>query len=294
MTHFPLYDWFLAIRPKTLSASVCPVIIGTAMAYGDGIEHLTTATICLIAALAIQIGTNLANDFYDFKNGADTSERLGPIRMTQAGRINPNHMRIGFILAFLIAAIASCILVQRGGWPIGIIAFLSILFGWLYTAGPKPLGYIGLGEIFVFIFFGPVAVAGTYYVQSFELNTAVIIAGMGPGLLSVAILAVNNYRDYDTDQKSGKRTLAVRFGRSFAQLEYAAAVILAALLPVMIYYHIEDHKRILWTSIIALLSIPLMKTVFTSKEGPQLNKVLALTGAILIIYTFLFSLGWIR
>lgn len=284
--------WFIAFRPQTLAAGVCPVAIGTAMAFGDGIHHFPTAGLCLAAALAIQIGTNIANDYYDFKKGADTAGRLGPTRVTQAGLIPPGLVKAGFIIAFIAAAAAGYFLIQRGGWPLGVIAATSILSGWLYTAGPRPLGYLGLGDIFVLVFFGPVAVAGTYYAQSLEMNPAVIVAGLGPGLISVAILTVNNYRDYDSDKVSGKRTLAVRFGRAFAQMEYAAALALAALVPVMIYYHIEDHKPILWCSGIILLSLPATRTVFTTQDGPALNRVLAGTGLILIVYSILFSAGW--
>jgi len=285
--------WIMAFRPKTLTAAISPVLIGTAMAFGDGVHHFSAAFVCLFAALMIQIGTNLANDYFDFKKGADTDGRIGPTRVTQAGLIKPRHIIIGIIAAFGLSALACIWLVDRGGIPMAIIGVLGILSGIFYTAGPKPLGYLGLGEVFVFIFFGPVAVAGTYYVQSFELNYAVILAGIAPGLLSVAILAVNNYRDIESDSKSGKKTLAVRFGRSFAQIEYLAAILIAALIPVIIYSLIHDHLAILWASTISLMAIPAFQTVIQTTSGPALNKTLAYTGKLLLIYSILFSIGWV-
>lgn len=289
----PIQSWLLAIRPKTLTASVSPVLIGTAMAVGDGIHHFPSAIVCLITALMIQIGTNLANDYFDFKKGTDTAERIGPVRVTQAGLISPVFVMLGFIVAFLIAGLGSYWLFERGGIPIMVIGILSILSGILYTAGPFALGYLGLGELFVLIFFGPVAVGGTYYVQSYEINMAVILAGLAPGLISVAILCVNNYRDIESDRKANKKTLAVRFGRSFAQLEYAYALAAAALVPLVIFYLIHDHVHILLSSLIMIPAVPLIHTVCTTADGPALNKTLAMTGGLLLLYSITFSVGWV-
>lgn len=285
--------WFQAIRPKTLPAAISPVVIGTAMAGGDGVYDIFYAGLCLLGAILIQIGTNLANDYFDFIKGADTAERLGPTRATQAGLISPNAMKWAFILCFLLVAALSLLLIQRGGWPIAIIAVLAILSGILYTGGPAPLGYIGLGDLFVLIFFGPVAVAGTYYVQSLELNMAVILAGAAPGLISVGILAINNLRDIDTDRKAGKRTLAVRFGKIFAQFEYMIAIVLAGLFPTLIYLLIHDHQYILISSTMILLALPAFYRVLTYSDPRSLNEVLAFTGKLLLIYSFIFSFGWI-
>jgi 1,4-dihydroxy-2-naphthoate polyprenyltransferase len=293
MLNGTLKNWFMAIRPKTLPAAVAPVMIGAAMAFGDGVHHGATALICLIAALAIQIGTNLANDYYDFKHGADTTARIGPTRVTQAGLIRPKAVRLGFVLAFGFAAICSLWLIRRGGWPIAVIGVTAMLSGIFYTAGPRPLGYIGLGDLFVLIFFGPVAVGGTYYVQSYEMNAAVLLAGFAPGLISVAILTVNNLRDIDSDRQSGKRTLAVRFGRSFAVTEYLFCLMTAAGLAVVIYMLIRDHVAILACVGFLLLAIPSIKTVLTSSDGPALNRALGTTGKLLMIYSILFSVGWI-
>jgi 1,4-dihydroxy-2-naphthoate octaprenyltransferase len=263
------------------------------MAFGDGVAHFPTAFICLGAAVMIQIGTNLANDYYDFKKGADTEQRVGPVRVTQAGLIAPGAVMAAFIFCFSAAVGLMLPLVERGGAPIAVLGVLAVLSGIFYTAGPRPLGYLGLGELFVFIFFGPVAVAGTYYVQTFELNLAVILAGVAPGLISVGILAVNNLRDIAGDQKAGKRTLAVRFGRSFAVYEYMFVMTAAALMPVLIYALIEDHLAILASAASILFAVPLMKAVATQTDGPPLNRALGRTGRLLVLYSIIFSAGWV-
>jgi 1,4-dihydroxy-2-naphthoate octaprenyltransferase len=285
--------WLQAIRPKTLPAAISPVMIGTAMAGGDGVYNIFYAAICLITAVIIQIGTNLANDYFDFIKGADTSDRVGPTRATSAGLISPNAIKWAFIFCFIVAAALSVILIERGGWVIGLIAAVSILSGILYTGGPFPLGYLGLGEIFVLIFFGPVAVAGTYYVQSLEMNTGVVLAGIAPGLISVGILTVNNLRDIDTDRKANKKTLAVRFGKTFAQFEYLFSISLAALMPIVIYIFIQDHIFILVSSISILLALPGFHRVCSFQQAGSLNEVLAFTGKLLLIFSLMFSIGWI-
>lgn len=293
MLNQSLKIWLLAIRLKTLPAGIAPVLMGTIMAFGDGIGHVPTALVCFLTAFLLQIGTNLANDYYDFKKGADTIDRVGPTRVTQAGLISPGQVKAAFIGVFALAALASVCLVTRGGWPIAVLASLAILSGIFYTAGKYPLGYLGLGDILVFIFFGPVAVAGTYYVQSLELNSAIIFAGVAPGLFSVAILTVNNLRDIDSDRKSGKNTLAVRFGRGFALSEYLFCVLGACVVPVFIYMFIEDHLLILVSSAISLAAIPTFKTVLTRTDGVALNAALASTARLLLIYSVLFAAGWL-
>ncbi len=288
-----LKNWLLAIRPKTLPAGVAPVLMGTAMAFGDGIGDAVTALVCFLTALLLQIGTNLANDYYDFKKGADTKDRVGPTRVTQAGLISPQQVKAAFIGVFALAALLSVWLVLRGGWPIAVLGVAAILSGIFYTAGRYPLGYLGLGDLLVFIFFGPVAVAGTYYVQSLELNAAIIFAGFAPGLMSVGILTVNNLRDIDSDRKSGKNTLAVRFGRGFALSEYLFCVLGACIVPVFIYMFIQDHLPILACSLVGLAAVPTIKTVLTRTEGVALNTALAATARLLLAYSALFSIGWV-
>ena len=246
-----------------------------------------------MCALLIQIGTNLANDYFDFKKGADTAERIGPTRVTQAGLLSPQAVKRSFIFVFAAAIAASFYLVIRGGLPIVIIGVFSIVSGILYTAGPKPLGYIGLGELFVFIFFGPVAVAGTYYTQSLTWNNAAMLAGLGAGALSVSMLCVNNYRDISTDALTGKSTLAVRFGRGFAQCEYIGSILFATAIPVYLYLITKEHFKIVFVSSIILIAIPSIQVILTKTDGPSLNQVLGFTGKLLIIYSILFSLGWI-
>ena len=206
-------NWILAIRPKTLPAAAGPVIIGFALAYREGVHHFPSVILAALVALLIQAGTNMVNDYSDFKKGTDTDSRVGPVRVTQAGLISPRRMKIGMLVVLILIILFSIPLVLRGGVPILIIGVLSIISGILYTAGPFPLGYNGLGDIFVLIFFGPVATAGTYYVQTLELSQNSVLAGLGPGLLSVAILTINNLRDYDDDKATGKNTLVVLLGR---------------------------------------------------------------------------------
>jgi len=223
--------WAISTRPKTLLVAVGPVAMGAAMALGKGGINAVILIITLAAAVLIQIGTNLANDYYDFIKGADTEHRTGPTRATAAGLVSPGEMKKAFVIAFGLAIVLGFFLVLKGGTPILIIGVVSVICGVLYTAGPFPLGYLGLGELFVLIFFGPVAVGGTYYLQRSDITTQVLIAGLAPGLLAAAILAVNNLRDISTDKTAGKKTLIVRFGYNFGVAEYIFCVITACLIP---------------------------------------------------------------
>ena len=285
--------WFLAIRPKTLWAAVSPVLIGTAMAFKTGGAHWSSAFAALLGALLIQIGTNLANDYFDFQKGADHGGRVGPMRVTQAGLVKPQTMNQAIALTFALTVFVSAYLVLRGGWPIVVIGVLSILSGIFYTAGRYPLGYLGLGELFVFIFFGPVAVGGTYYVQTLNINWIVVIAGLAPGLLSVAILTVNNLRDIDSDRKAGKKTLAVRFGHAFARGEYLASIIGAFIIPIVLVATTGENWYCLSTMVLSFFAALLIQKVFKSADGPTLNGVLADTGKLTILYSVVFSLGWV-
>lgn len=282
----------MAIRPKTLWAAVCPVLIGVVMAIDAGLMAILPALAALWGAVWIQIGTNLANDYFDFKSGADAGERLGPLRVTQAGLVIPSTMKRATAIAFGLAMVAGIYLVYIAGWPILVIGLLSLLFGVMYTAGPFPLSYHGLAEIFVLIFFGPVAVAGTYYVQTLAFSWSAVVAGLAPGLMSIGILAINNLRDVDGDTLAGKRTLAVRFGKSFARMEYIVAVVVASLVPRVLSFWQRDHYWANLTLLIPFVAIPIFRRVMTS-QGRVLNRALADTGKLLLLYTVLFAIGWL-
>ena len=285
--------WIIAFRPRTLPAAVAPVVIGTAMAIGHGVQDYTMALVAMFAAITIQIGTNLANDYFDFIKGADTPERIGPTRVTQAGLIAPSDVRNVMILVFALSAAACLVLMVHAGWLIAVIGVLSILSGIFYTAGPRPLGYMGLGEVFVLFFFGPVAVGGTYYVQSFEINWAVVVAGLAPGFLSMAIIAINNLRDRNTDRRVNKNALAVRFGKNFAVYEYMISVLIAGLVPIAVYVMTGERPWALLATGIIFTALPIFKVVLTKEDGPSLNNALALTGKLLLVYSVLYSIGWI-
>ncbi len=285
--------WALAARPKTLPASIAPVIIGTAMAYAAGKGHLLSALMALFGGVMIQIGTNFTNDYFDAVKGTDTHERLGPLRVTQAGLVTKRAMRIAIWIVFSLAILAGIYLVWRGGWPIVAIGLTSIVFAIIYTGGPYPLAYYGLGDFFVLIFFGLIPVAGTYYVQTLEMNSLVLVASIAPALFALAILTVNNVRDIETDRKAGKKTLQVRFGRTFARWEYLIAVMIAALVPLVLSIITEDHDYALAAIIVLPVALPTVRRVFRNTDGPTLNACLASTGRLLLLYSILFSIGWL-
>ncbi len=286
--------WLSATRPKTLWAAVGPVLMGIAIAVSDGAAHWPSALVALLTAILIQIGTNFANDYYDFVKGADTSERKGPVRATQAGLVSPTAMKVAFILVFALAFLMGLYLVYRAGWPILAIGIFSILFGILYTGGPYPLGYNGLADIFVLIFFGPIAVGGTYYVQALSIYEIPLIAGLAPGLISTALLTVNNLRDIETDRLAGKRTLAVRFGAGFARAEYLFCILVALMIPVGLALYLQGHYFVMWTVILLLPVLPDIKLVFNKKSSAvALNRVLGRTGRLLFLYGLIFSIGWV-
>jgi len=293
MAQSRLSIWIMASRPRTLWAAIAPVLIGTVMAYAALGFHLWSALAALFGAVMIQIGTNFANDYFDFVKGSDRTDRVGPTRATQAGLVTPSTMKRATMLAFGLAFVAGIYLVFRGGWPIAVIGLLSIALGVLYTAGPAPIGYIGLGDLFVLIFFGPVAVGGTYYVQTLDINWQVVVAGLSPGLFSVAILTVNNLRDINTDRLSGKRTLPVRFGHSFARFEYVAAIVLASVLPLALMTRPEESYWPVLTLLVLPVARPTLKQVMATNDPKVLNEALSTTGRLLLVYSLLFSLGWL-
>jgi 1,4-dihydroxy-2-naphthoate octaprenyltransferase len=285
--------WCLAARPKTLWAGFVPVIIGGALAYDSGNFHSLAFVAAALGALLIQIGTNFANDLFDFLKAADSDERLGPLRATQAGLVTPAQMKIATAATFTLAIIIGVYLVLRGGTPVVIIGLVSITLGLLYTGGPIPLGYLGLGDIFVLIFFGPVAVAGTYYVVTLDINPTVLVAGLPPGMISTAILTVNNIRDIDTDRRCGKRTLAVRYGLSFARYEYLLMTAGGIIFPLFIFLADKSHPGIILSLLTLIVAFPSIRKVMTGLSGYALNDILESTGQILALFGVLFSIGWL-
>lgn len=284
--------WLVSTRPRTLPAASAPIIMGLALAFYDVRISVLIAVFTLISALLIQIGTNLANDYFDFIKGTDTDKRVGPVRLIQAGMIKKNEMLAAFIITFAIAIFFGVFLVMRGGYPVLIIGFFAVLFGVLYTAGPAPLGYIGLGDIFVFIFFGLISVVGTYYLQALRVNYVVFIASIAPGLLSIAILTANNIRDIKTDSQSGKKTLIVRFGYNFGIFEYLFCVIAAHLIPIVLVLITRSHYFSLISVLAIILAIKPVKLILSKSDPKSLIPVLGRTSQMLLIFSVLFSIGW--
>lgn len=285
--------WILAMRPKTLWAGICPVVIGSLLALPNGGIHWASFYGAMFSAICIQIGTNFANDYFDFEKGADTKDRLGPQRATQSGLVTPDQMKLAFKIAFALAFIAGLLLVLRGGTPILAIGIASIICGYWYTGGPYPLAYIGLGDLFVLIFFGPVAVAGTYYLHQLEWSWTAIIMGFSPGLISVALLVVNNIRDRVQDKIANKRTIIVRFGHTFGKWLYAACLTIAVAIPIGLGYLGLAPKTSLIVGLGWLfLGLPAIRTVF-KEDGPILNGVLARTGLFLLVFTLLLGTAYL-
>jgi 1,4-dihydroxy-2-naphthoate octaprenyltransferase len=283
-------SWILAARPKTLLASICPVAIGCALAYRDGVFHAMSAVAAWIGAVSIQIGTNFCNDYCDFLQGADTAERKGPTRAVQAGLISPPAMLWATILMFGIAAATCIYLIWRAGWWLLLIGTLSILFGVLYTAGKKSLAYLGLGDIFVLVFFGPIAVAGTYFVQAGGLSILPLVVGWVPGLISVGLLVVNNLRDIDEDRKANKKTLAVRFGATFARCEYAACMVSAAFILILVCISNLLPPTVL-VSLLAILPGLVIAGRIWRVNGTDLNPLLGQTAMVLLLFSVVFCGG---
>jgi len=284
--------WATSTRPKTLLAAVAPVLIGSTMAFGDGDIDAVILSITFLAAVFIQIGTNFANDYYDFVKGADTEHRRGPVRATAAGLVTPSEMKWAFIVAFASAIVLGIPLVLRGGMPILLIGIASVICGVLYTAGPYPLGYLGLGELFVLLFFGPVAVGGTYYLQREDIAANVLVVGFAPGLLATAILVVNNLRDISTDREAGKRTLVVRFGYSFGVAEYIFCIVIACLISVYSCVSYGSHYLCMLSLLTLIAAWRPVKAICSNPTAEQFNKALAQTAMLLILFRFLFSVGW--
>jgi 1,4-dihydroxy-2-naphthoate polyprenyltransferase len=286
----PLRIWAMAARPRTLPAAVAPVLVGTALAGSEGDIRPLAFCAALVGSIFIQIGTNLSNDYSDARRGADTEERLGPVRVTAGGLVPPRKVLVATWLAFAIAVGAGAYLIALVGWELLAIGAASILAGVLYTGGPRPYGYEGLGELFVFGFFGVVAVTGSYYVQTEELSWLALAVSVPVGLLAAAILVVNNIRDVDTDRRAGKRTLAVRLGRDRARRLFALSVTLPFAIVVAIAA-IDARPELLLALLPAPLVLPLVRTVSSRTDGPSLNGALARCGALLALFSLFLSAG---
>lgn len=285
--------WWLAIRPQTLSVSVAPVCVGTALAYFEqGWVAWWPALGALLAAMLIQIGTNLYNDVGDFERGADTDDRLGPPRATAQGWLSGSAVRHGAQVVFALALLIGLALAVRGGWPIVLIGILSLISGWAYTGGRWPIAYSPLGELFVLLFFGVVAVCGTYYLQTFSVSSAAVLAGVMLGSFAAAVITVNNTRDIHTDARALKRTLAVRLGRTAMNRVYAAELLLPfALLP---WFALQTPIGA-WVAVPALASVSavLLCRRFCVAQGVVFNALLAATAKLQLIFAVLWVAVWV-
>jgi 1,4-dihydroxy-2-naphthoate octaprenyltransferase len=285
-----LRPWLLAARPGTLTAGAVPVVVGTAFAHADGSRIAWPLfTFALLGAVFIQIATNFINDALDFRKGADTAERLGPLRVTQAGLLTPEAVLRGATVCFLLALLCGVPLVLRGGFPLLAIGLASVSAAYAYTGGPYPLAYHGLGELFVMLFFGLVAVGGSYYVQTGAMTAAVLAGGAAVGSISTALLAINNLRDMESDRRSGKRTLAARFGSRFATSEIA----LFALAPFFLMAPIGWRYRSLLL-LLPLLALPMalrLATLARRLSGKDLNRCLGMSAGLLTLFGGLLSVA---
>ena len=286
----PLHAWILAIRPRTLFAAAAPVAVGTAVAIRDGGFALLPALAALLGALLLQVGSNLANDVFDFQRGADAPDRVGPLRVTQSGLLTPAQVLRGMWVVFGLSLIPGLYLAARGGWPVVAIGIAAIAAAVLYTGGPLPYGYKGMGEIFVFVFFGLVAVSGTYYVQTNTLTLLAIAASIPVGLLTSAILVVNNLRDIGPDRAVGKTTLAVLLGARGTRIEYLLLLGLAFAAPPALF---AAGLAPPWV-MIAWFSAPLAERqarIVITQSGAALNTALAGTALLTLAFSLLFAAG---
>lgn len=282
--------WILASRPKTLLAAVVPVLIGTSIVSFETKVNFSAAIIALICAILIQIGTNFVNDLYDYLSGADTESRKGPTRALASGLITVNEMKLAIILVFTITFILGLYLVYISTWITLLIGIMSIFAGIAYTAGPFPLAYNGLGDVFVFLFFGVVGTVGTYYVQVVDISPLVLWASIPVGALITNILVVNNYRDIDEDREVGKNTLAVKMGRKFTRYQYLIFMILSYLILFVVYFTFNQSLFVFLPLITLPLAIKLIKMIFSFK-GEELNRTLELTAKLSALYGILFAVG---
>lgn len=283
--------WWLAIRPATLAASVAPVLAGTAVAVHEGGARPWAGVAALVIALAMQVGVNLANDYSDFVRGADSPQRIGPLRAASSGVVAPEHVKWAAIAAFGIAGVIGLVLSLATDWRLLLVGAACLLAGWLYTGGPRPYGYLGLGELFVFVFFGLVATVGTAYVEELRVTPLAVLAGCGVGFIATAILILNNLRDIDTDAAAGKRTLATRIGRRPTLFLLLVVVCAAFAVPIVILAtRLAGVTIMLMHFGIPVAAVP-VRTAFASRGGPELIGALKRMAAVELVYALLMTLG---
>ena len=277
--------WLAAARPRTLPAAVAPVLAGSALAWREGKFLPPAAFGCLAFALLVQVGTNFANDYYDFVKGADTAARVGP-RRAVAALVRPGVMRAAMAATFAAAFLAGLTLLPYGGWPLLLIGLLSILCGYAYTGGPWPLGYNGLGDVFVFIFFGLVAVGATHFVQAGWVGADALLLGAGVGALAANILLVNNYRDAETDRRACKRTLVVRYGRKLARLQFGLAHLWALVVPPVLAARGLGHAGWTWllVAVFGVLASRQIVALRRARMPEELNPLLGRAASYLALY----------
>lgn len=283
--------WIRAARPQTLAAAFVPVLVGAALTIRDGTFDWLPSVVALVCAFLIQIGTNFANDYFDFVKGADTDNRIGFERATAQGLVPARHMLTATIITLGLAFLLGLYLVWHAGWVILLIGVLSLSCGVLYTGGPFPLGYNGLGDLFVFIFFGIVAVTGTYYVNALEWSAASFWASLAVGALCTNILVVNNLRDIEQDRPAGKNTIGVLFGENALRWEYVIMLAVALAIPPHFFFRLDYH----WSIFIPFLSLPvgivLLKKIWMERNKSKFNKILEQTAGFMTLFGILFSIG---
>ena len=281
----------MAARPRTLPAAVAPVLVGTSLAIRYGTFHPLAFIAALLGAMLIQVGTNLSNDYSDARRGADTDERIGPVRVTAGGLVPPRQVLVATYLTFGAAVLCGVYLIAVAGWALLAVGAASILAGVLYTGGPRPYGYEGLGEVFVFLFFGIVAVAGSYFVQRHNLPWEAFVLAVPVGLLIAGILVVNNIRDIDTDRRAGKRTLAVRLGRERARVLFAAIIAVAFVSSWVPWFAGALSPWLFLTAAATPLAVGVVQTVRTHSDGPSLNGALARSAQLALLFCLLLCAG---
>lgn len=284
-------DIVLAFRPKTLTAAVVPCVAATALAfYVQGHVDIVVFGCALLSALFIQIGTNLVNDAVDFVKGADTAERIGPRRITASGVLHHRQTMALAGLAFLLAAGAGVPLVLKGGWVIFVIGLISIAMGYAYTAGPFPLAYLGLGDLFVVLFFGIVAVSGMFFLHTGEFTADAFWLGLQVGFHATVLIAINNLRDHEGDRRVGKKTLAVRFGERFSKIEITLLLLLPFVMNAWWF-----AKGAVWAALLPWIVLPLAIKIASAlrkaRPSPEMNKFLAMSAGVHLLFAVLLSLG---